>query len=185
MDGLQDGPKTAPGPLGTTRGRPQERPKRPPKRAPRGPKEASNMAPRGSHDCPTRPPRRSQSERSAKALMVDSCRRRRCRCRASKRSSSSSSWSLSVSSLLSRILLHNADQGNSPGDCFWMDWWGCAKRERFSSFVTLRLASTLRQRDGGACRDHRGALRGASMSSLSDEGHICPRTRSCKVSPRR
>ena len=30
------------------------------------------------------------------------------------------------------------DQGNPPGDCFWMGWWGYAKREQFL-FMVLHL----------------------------------------------
>ena len=29
------------------------------------------------------------------------------------------------------MLLHCPDSGNSPGNCFWMGWWGYAKRQEF------------------------------------------------------
>ena len=31
------------------------------------------------------------------------------------------------------------DQGNPPGDCFWMGWWGYAKREQFMGESRSRL----------------------------------------------
>ena len=36
-------------------------------------------------------------------------------------------------SLLGHMLLHIPDRVDSPGDCFWMGWWGYAKREEFLS----------------------------------------------------
>eukprot|EP00959_Pyramimonas_sp_CCMP1952_P031026 650762-Pyramimonas_sp.AAC.1 len=29
--------------------------------------------------------------------------------------------------------LHFHDRDNSPGDCFWMRWWGYAKRHRYDN----------------------------------------------------
>ena len=39
-------------------------------------------------------------------------------------------------SLLGQMLLHIPDRVNSPGDCFWMGWWGYAKREQFVKLAT-------------------------------------------------
>ena len=38
-------------------------------------------------------------------------------------------WQDGCSSFLNCILVHIPHKGNSPGDCFWMGWWGYAKRE--------------------------------------------------------
>jgi len=37
------------------------------------------------------------------------------------------------------IIIHVPDQGNSPGDRFWMGWWGHAKRQEFLFLLLLLL----------------------------------------------
>ena len=87
-----------------------KRPPRPPQRAPRGlqdhpkePQEGPKSASRGPTGDPKRAPRWLQ-ETSENTLP-----RRLFHC----------------------MLLHFPDQRNSPGDRFWMGWWGYAKRQEF------------------------------------------------------
>ena len=60
-------------------------------------------------------------------LVLDYCRRRRCRRRRRLLLNGG------CGSLLGQMLLHIPDRVNSPGDCFWMGWWGYAKREELNS----------------------------------------------------
>ena len=50
---------------------------------------------------------------------------------ASERAMWTHKWQDGCSALLNCIMRHIPDQVNSPGDCFWMGWWGYAKREEF------------------------------------------------------
>eukprot|EP00959_Pyramimonas_sp_CCMP1952_P101813 2129875-Pyramimonas_sp.AAC.1 len=42
-------------------------------------------------------------------------------------------------SRLNCLLLHLPHQGNSPGDCFGVGWWGYAKREESKILATTAL----------------------------------------------